>query len=338
MFSTSMTGAVITRYTIAFFLLILSLSVDLQADVYTCVIDGVTTYSDSPCGSQAKRKSLSAGINAQRGTGKQDSQERRPAILQVIWQSLNDTWFFALALIVIIVALLKTPKVKGMFGESVVNLLAKIMLDKDDYHLIKNVTLRTGDGTTQIDHVIISKYGIFVVETKNMKGWIFGSPNQNTWTQKIYKSTSKFQNPLHQNYKHVRALASLLGIPEAKFYSVVAFVGESTFKTPMPENVTQGRGWVRFVKARRRPMLSDRDVKRIIREIEAGRLARSMKTNREHVAHVKNIKAGKQNRTTCPKCGSPLIIRETKNGANAGSQFYGCSSYPNCRFTQAVNG
>jgi len=77
---------------------------------------------------------------------------------------------------------LKTPFMKGVFGELIVNLAAKFFLDKEKYHLLKNVTLPTEDGTTQIDHVIVSRYGLFVIETKNMKGWIFGSPQQKRFT------------------------------------------------------------------------------------------------------------------------------------------------------------
>ncbi len=94
----------------------------------------------------------------------------------------------------------KTPIEKGIAGEFLVNLAINSRLYKKKYHLLKNVTLPTEDGTTQIDHIIVLQYGIFVIETKNMKGWIFGEEHQRTWTQKIYKHTSKFQNPLHQNY------------------------------------------------------------------------------------------------------------------------------------------
>ena len=126
----------------------------------------------------------------------------------VVTQFIGNLWF--LIPLVLIVGLLKSPWFKGMVGEFIVNLSTWIFLDKEQYHLIKNVTLPTENGSTQIDHIIVSKFGVFVVETKNMKGWIFGSPNQKTWTQKIYKHTSKFQNPLHQNYKHIKTLESLL--------------------------------------------------------------------------------------------------------------------------------
>ncbi len=190
----------------------------------------------------------------------------------------------------IIVVILKSRWFKGVAGEFVVNLSAKIMLDKDKYHLIKNVTLPTEDGSTQIDHVIVSLYGIFVVETKNMKGWIFGSSSQKTWTQKIHKYSSfKFQNPLHQNYKHVKTLQSLLGVTDDKIFSLVVFVGGSTFKTKMPENVTYLRGFIRFIKSKTQPVLSESDVNEITNKIETGRLTPSLKTNRDHVKHVKDI-------------------------------------------------
>ena len=114
--------------------------------------------------------------------------------------------------ITILVAILKSPWFKGASGEFIVNILAKMILNKNEYHLIKNVTLPTEDGTTQIDHIIVSKYGIFVVETKNMNGWIFGNPNQKQWTQTIYKHSKEFQNPLNQNYKHVKTIESLFDL------------------------------------------------------------------------------------------------------------------------------
>ena len=227
----------------------------------------------------------------------------------------------------------KSPWFKGVAGEFIVNLSAKLMLDKEKYHLIKNVTLPTEDGSTQIDHIIVSIYGIFVVETKNMKGWIFGSPNQKTWTQKIYKHSSKFQNPLHQNYKHVKTLQSLLGITDDQIFSLVVFVGESTFKTEMPENVTYRGGYVRFIKSNTQPVLSESEVNEITNKIETGRLRRSFKTNRDHVKYVKSIVKYKENinSQTCPKCGSSMVLREAKKGANIGKKFWGCSNFPKCR-------
>ncbi len=247
----------------------------------------------------------------------------------MINQIMSMSWY--LIPIAILVVILKSAWFKGAIGEFIVNITAKIFLNKDEYHLIKNVTLPTEDGTTQIDHIIVSKYGVFVVETKNIKGWIFGSPNQKTWTQKIYKHSSKFQNPLHQNYKHVKILESLLGLNEQQIHSVVVFVGDSTFKTKMPENVTYGGGYIRFIKSKNQPVLSEFEVKEIASKIELGRLTPSFKTHREHVKHAKHIVSEKQNDKVCQKCGSPMVIRETKNGQNKGKKFWGCKNFPKCR-------
>lgn len=233
--------------------------------------------------------------------------------------------------LIILLEVLKSPWIKGLIGEFIVNALGKLMLNKNEYHLIKNVTLPIENGTTQIDHVIVSVYGVFVVETKNVKGWIFGSPNQPLWTQKIYKHSDKFQNPLHQNYKHVKTLEHLLGLNDGQVHSLVVFVGDSTFKTAMPENVTHGFGYVRYIKSKKRLVLSPAEVKEIINKIETGRLNPSFKTHREHITHVQTIKSEKQNGVICPQCGSPMVLREAKSGQNAGKQFWGCSKFPQCR-------
>lgn len=228
-------------------------------------------------------------------------------------------------------ALIKSPWFKGILGEFIVNLSAQIFLDKEKYHLIKNVTLPTEDGSTQIDHIIVSEYGVFVVETKNIKGWIFGSPNQKQWTQQIYKHKNKFQNPLHQNYKHTQILGRLLGLNENLLFSVVVFVGDSTFKTEMPKNVTYGKGYIRFIKSKQQLVLSDSEVRNITHKIETGRLTPSLNTNREHVKHVKSIVTNKDNTQSCPKCGNEMTLREVKKGHNAGNKFWGCSKFPKCR-------
>ncbi len=244
-------------------------------------------------------------------------------------QILGLLWY--LIPLAILATVLKSPWFKGKVGEFIVNLSAKFLLDKQKYHLIKNVTLPTEDGSTQIDHLIVSQYGVFVVETKNMKGWIFGESHQKTWTQKIYKHSTKFQNPLHQNYKHVKTLGSLLALDDHQMHSVVVFVGDSTFKTKMPENVTYGGGYIKFIKSKKQAVLTESEVKEITSKIESSRLTPSFKTNREHVKHVKNIVAHKEKSKACPQCGSSMVMRETKQGQDVGKKFWGCSNFPKCR-------
>ena len=195
-----------------------------------------------------------------------------------------------------------------------VHISAKIHLNKDKYHVLRNVTLPTADGTTQIDHIIVSEYGVFVIETKNMKGWIFGGAHQRTWTQKIFKYTKKFQNPLHQNYKHVETLKSILELNDQQIFSVVVFVGSSTFKTEMPENVINGPGLIRYIKSKDQHVLFDTDVQMILSKIEAERLVPSRETTKAHINHVKQIVEEKQNSDSSPKCRMNEAISSSDDG------------------------
>jgi restriction system protein len=258
--------------------------------------------------------------------------------LTPLFSQLISAYWWTIPLLFLL-AFLKSPFMKGVFGELLVNLAAKLFLDKHIYTLFKNVTLPTDDGTTQIDHVIVSRYGVFVIETKNMKGWIFGSPQQKIWTQKIYRHTTKFQNPLHQNYKHTQTLQTALELDPEKLFSLVVFVGDSDFKTVMPENVVYAGGYIRYIKNKRQPILNDIEVQAICAKIQTGRLKPSIRTHRDHVKHVKSIVEVKlrQDDNTCPKCGKPMVLRTTRSGDHQGKQFLGCSAYPKCRMVGQIN-
>jgi restriction system protein len=188
--------------------------------------------------------------------------------------------------------ILKSALFKGWFGELLVNLANSLCLDKKTYHTLKNITLSTKDGTTQIDHIIISQYGIFVVETKNIKGWIFGKENEDTWTKQLSRNNKyPMQNPLRQNYKHIKTLSELVGMPESKFHSLIAFTGDSTFKTKMPANVTDGApAYLAYIKGRKEIILSEKEVMFAVEKIQAYRLAPSMATSQQHIKHVQDIK------------------------------------------------
>jgi predicted RNA-binding Zn-ribbon protein involved in translation (DUF1610 family) len=259
-----------------------------------------------------------------------------------LFTQLLTTYWWTIPLLIFAV-LFKSAWFKGFAGEVMVNMTARLFLDKNDYHLIKNVTIPTEDGTTQIDHIIVSRFGVFVVETKNMKGWIFGNERQKTWTQQIYKLKHKFQNPLHQNYKHTKTLEAALGLTPEKLISVVTFVGDSTFKTDMPANVTYGGGYIRFIKSHTEVLLTESEVQQIIGQIADGRLKPSIKTHIQHARHVKEIVATKQApaeasaTNPCPKCGSDMVLRTSKKGSQAGKQFWGCSAYPKCRTVAAYD-
>lgn len=251
-------------------------------------------------------------------------------IIAPLWGMLG--WFIPA---VLLISLLKSPWFKGYIGELLVRLFAHWQLDKQVYRRLHNVTLNTPDGTTQIDHVFLSPYGIFVLETKNMSGWIFGSEKQAQWTQKLYKRSFKFQNPLRQNYKHLKAIEATLGVKPEHLHSVITFVGGSTFKTDLPANVTQGIGFIRYIKSFQQRVFSEAEVAAMLKSLQTGRLAPSLATQREHGQNLKR-RIDPTTERQCPKCGSALLIRTVKSGAKVGQQFWGCSGFPKCRTMQSL--
>ncbi|MDX9785841.1 MAG: NERD domain-containing protein [Desulfobacterales bacterium] len=222
--------------------------------------------------------------------------------------------------------------IKGFDGELTGWLSKKLFLDSEIYKDFNNVTINTNSGTTQIDQIIVSKFGIFVIEVKNLKGWIFGDEKAAKWTQALNGKKYQFQNPLRQNFRHTKALSAFLGIDHSKIYSVVMFWGECEFKTPMPENVMM-RGWTKYVKSKSKIMFTDDEVVQIGEAIMTGRLPATWNTKK---AHLQSLKERHQDDGVCPKCGRGLVLRTVRKGPEIGSQFYGCSGFPQCHFTKAA--
>jgi len=182
---------------------------------------------------------------------------------------------------------------KGKFQEIIVDIGLFIGLNKKEYQIHSNITLELlDDMTTQIDHVIVSKYGIFVIETKNYKGWIYGSQSQKVWTQVLFKQKNKFQNPIHQNYKHIKFLQALLNIPnvielnEKDFHSIIYFSDESTFKTEMPLNVMQ-KGLVRYIKDFQETKLNEIRIKKLNERLANKKLKAGIFTDIKHIQNLK---------------------------------------------------
>ena len=143
-------------------------------------------------------------------------------------------WIIALMVLSALVTIIK-PRIKGKMGEATVSMLLK-KLDKNKYQVVNDVLLSAEGGntrTTQIDHVVVSIYGIFSIETKNYKGQIYGSESSAKWTQYIYGHKYSFMNPIYQNYAHVKALNALLqshGYENIPVFSIVTFPGDAVLK------------------------------------------------------------------------------------------------------------
>jgi restriction system protein len=153
--------------------------------------------------------------------------------------------------------------------------------------LLNNVTLQTGDATTQIDHILIAATGIFVIENKHYQGWIFGGPDQAQWTQTIYKKKSRFQNPIRQNYGHLKTLQSLFSLPNDNFFPLVVFTGEAEFKSDLGPTVLKLPGLIPFLTAPRPTLFDERKMAYIVGRIEMKRLRRSLETDEYHLNSVR---------------------------------------------------
>lgn len=153
--------------------------------------------------------------------------------------------------------------------------------------LINNVTLKTGGGTTQIDHVLVADTGIFVMENKHYDGWIFGDPQSRQWTQTIYRKKSRFQNPIHQNFAHIKALVSLFNLPEDNFHSVVVFTGNAEFKNNLGPNVIHLPDLISFLSADRPVVFDERKIAYVVGRIEMKRERRSVETDEYHINYVR---------------------------------------------------
>lgn len=98
--------------------------------------------------------------------------------------------------------------------------------------------LNSDYGLTQIDHIVISVYGIFVIETKNYKGWITGGEYAENWIKNVYGNKYSFRNPLKQNYAHIKSIMNLINIHDPNlFMSIIAFSDEASIKVNTDKNV-----------------------------------------------------------------------------------------------------
>jgi|GEM_PF-563176 len=190
--------------------------------------------------------------------------------------------------LVVASSLLRSSWFKGWLGERKVRTLLREHLDQSVYREFHNLTLRDEFGdTTQIDHVYVSRFGVFVLETKHLSHWIFGGRHDPRWTQQHFRSKVSFQNPLRQNYRHSKVLASLLGLPDDVFRSVVVLTGNAEFKTPKPEEVRTCSDLVGYLRSFDAQVLTAEQVALACLQLQDARLEPTWRTHREHVDNLR---------------------------------------------------
>ncbi|MGH4051960.1 MAG: NERD domain-containing protein [Clostridium sp.] len=249
--------------------------------------------------------------------------------MEILFELSTKFWYLWLLVIAAGVLEVVMPKIKGFLGEKSVAFLLS-GLDKTKYKLINNIMLQVGNKTTQIDHVIVSNYGIFVIETKNYKGWIIGNEFDDNWKQVIYKHKEKLHNPIKQNYGHIRALKEILNdFGDINYISIVAFTTRAELKVTSKTDVVYTINLPKTIRKYKSENITD-----LVKEDVYAKLISlnvdSKETRKTHVKAIHKTLAEKDikvSRDICPKCGGKLVLRNGKYG-----QFKGCSSFPKCRF------
>ncbi|WP_066018137.1 nuclease-related domain-containing protein [Endozoicomonas atrinae] len=175
----------------------------------------------------------------------------------------------------------------GNHGEGLVRKQLTKYCEISTSHVLNNVTLTYGDGTTQIDHILISQNGILVIETKHYTGWLFAHEKQRQWTQVIYRVKNKFQNPIFQNQKHIKAVRQLLDfLPSSYIQGLVVFSGDAHFKTDIPDGVVHIEELISYIDTMRFGTISENRVQFCVGRLECKRLELTQKTDVEHQAYL----------------------------------------------------
>ena len=215
----------------------------------------------------------------------------------------------------------------GQFGEFATEYaLTNKNLD-GELVVLKNIYVPTQGKTTEIDLLMIHEKGIFVFESKNYSGWIFGSADQLNWTQSLQNGDkNKFYNPIRQNRTHIIALAAFLEKPVSEFVSYIVFSERCTLKKVPADTsdviIVRRPDMLKKLKATLKTTPTKytfNDIQDIAKKLQP----LTNKDDAEKQQHIINI----QNK--CPFCGGELTLRNGKYG-----RFWGCSNYPKCKFTR----
>lgn len=213
-----------------------------------------------------------------------------------------------------------SAEVRGTRGENSVRRIIGDTIENQQY-VINGIIVSNEGKTSQIDHVVINQCGVFVIETKNYSGEIYGSEKQREWTQVLSygKVKNKIYNPLKQNASHVYNVRKIVG--NLPIRSLVVFVQNNTSHIHSANVIPLSA--LRNTLQCGDNVLSPAQMRTAYDALLA---SRTEITIEQHVCNIKeqqrNIELG-----ICPRCGGKLVLRNGKYG-----KFWGCSNYPKCKF------
>lgn len=243
--------------------------------------------------------------------------------------------------VVIVIGLLTFALVKGNvfhrptaeeIGEYGENRVSQF-LSADPNSIVFNDIILVDDKTkksSQIDHIVVRANGVFVIETKNYAGRVYGNDSQLEWTQVLaYGETkNRFYNPVKQNATHIYYLAKVL--KQHNIYVSIIMFPRAKLYLQTTTLVCDGKdSLLQALNSNTGISLTTEQMQNIAAKLSDIK-GNPQITKEEHVQGVVKTKYEIAN-NICPRCGKPLVLRNGKN-----SQFYGCSGYPNCHFTKKI--
>ena len=209
---------------------------------------------------------------------------------KIIEMIKDNPKYFTIGFILLILGILIDiyyPKFRGFMGEFWLKLELK-KLPKNKYKLLNDIMIEDEKGTHQIDHIVISKYGIFVIETKNYYGLILGNQYKEKWYQCLGKNKYAFHNPMYQNYGHVKALSNALNLNEEVFIPIVCFSNQVKLKVTSNKPVVQvdtiNRNILKYTEE-----IITCDLNELSSKIENMNILDKIK-RKEHVKNIHNLK------------------------------------------------
>lgn len=220
-----------------------------------------------------------------------------------------------------------------------------------------NIYLPYKGRTSEIDVVMLHETGIYVFESKNYSGWIFGDEKSQYWTQCLNaKERNRFYNPVLQNKTHIIALKQYLNLPsEENMISYIVFSQRCELKKICKRSantiILQRPQMLKSLRqeiAKRVHVFTQKQIDQMYEDLlELTTVTVAEKV--QHIQHIQERKYPHKNQPksappvfakepdprslsiVCPKCGAPMILRTASKGKNKGEEFYGCSQYPKCK-------
>ncbi len=202
---------------------------------------------------------------------------------------LNKLWYLWILIALAALYQIFEPKIKGWLGEKTISTYLRT-LSHENYTVLNDVHLPTDNWTTQIDHIVVSLYGVFVIETKNYKGWILGRENSSQWTQNIYGKKSSFMNPLRQNYAHVKAVEVRISqYTSLPIIPIVAFSSACDLKVKTTNHVVYFHKVCVVIREYKEKFINKHDVESIVALLQDENI-KSKEKKKEHVNFVHSKK------------------------------------------------